>query len=96
LPRKVAQAYPHIDPDFRAATHGDAAPRKCRKLNKLMPRDILVFYFRVKAVHRVSARSALPVGPCTRGAEADVTRGRGETPAAAGSTVCDCNSTKYA
>jgi hypothetical protein len=75
LPRKLAQAHPHIDPDFRAATYGDAAPRKCRQLNKLIPHDILVFYcgltpyppddmprlfaigyFRVKAVHRVSAR----------------------------------------
>jgi Nucleotide modification associated domain 3 len=44
LPRKLAQAHPHIDPDFKTATYGDAAPRKCRQLNKLMPHDFLVFY----------------------------------------------------
>ncbi len=44
LPRKLAQAHPHIDPDFKAATYGDAAPRKCRQIGRLMPHDILVFY----------------------------------------------------
>ena len=44
LPRKLAQAHPHIDPDFKTATYGDAAPRKRRQLSRLMPHDILVFY----------------------------------------------------
>ncbi len=44
LPRRLANVRPHVDPDFKTATYGDAAPRKCRQLNKLLPGDILMFY----------------------------------------------------
>ncbi len=44
LPRKLAALHPHIDPDFKAGTYGDAAPRKRRQLGRLIPGDILVFY----------------------------------------------------
>ncbi len=44
LPRKLAEARPHVDPDFATATYGDAAPRKCGQLSKLNPGDFLVFY----------------------------------------------------
>ncbi len=44
LPARVASLHPHLDPDFRTATYGDAAPRKRRQLLRLGPRDLLVFY----------------------------------------------------
>jgi hypothetical protein len=44
LPRKLAQAYPHTILISGLRTYGDAAPRNCRQLNKLIPHDILVFY----------------------------------------------------
>ena len=44
LPARLAERQPHIDPDFLAATYGDAAPRKRRQLLGLNPGDLLVFY----------------------------------------------------
>jgi 3-methyladenine DNA glycosylase/8-oxoguanine DNA glycosylase len=44
LPVRLAECHPHIDPDFDAATYGDAAPRKRAQLNRLAPGDLLVFY----------------------------------------------------
>lgn len=44
LPARLAQRHPHIDPDFRTATYGDAAPQKRRQLLRLAPGDLLVFY----------------------------------------------------
>jgi Nucleotide modification associated domain 3 len=44
LPARLAERHPHIDPDFRTATYGDAAPRKRRQLLRLAPGDMLLFY----------------------------------------------------
>jgi hypothetical protein len=44
LPARLAARHPHLDPDFRTATYGDAAPRKRRQLRRLAPDDLLVFY----------------------------------------------------
>ncbi|MGH7118976.1 MAG: hypothetical protein ACREFP_08310, partial [Acetobacteraceae bacterium] len=44
LPPRLAACRVHIDPDFGAATYGDAAPRKRRQLAHLAPGDTLVFY----------------------------------------------------
>lgn len=44
LPARLAERHPHIDPDFKTATYGDAAPRKRRQLLHLAPGDLLVFY----------------------------------------------------
>jgi hypothetical protein len=44
LPARLAKRHPHIDPDFRTATYGDAAPRKRRQLLRLTAGDMLLFY----------------------------------------------------
>ena len=44
LPARFAKRHPHIDPDFKTATYGDAAPRKRQQLLRLSPCDILLFY----------------------------------------------------
>ncbi len=44
LPPRLARQHPHIDPDFKTATYGDAAPRKRQLLLRLGPGDLLVFY----------------------------------------------------
>lgn len=44
LPARLAERHPHIDPDFGAATYGDAAEQKRHQLSRLEPGDRLVFY----------------------------------------------------
>jgi hypothetical protein len=44
LPARLTERHPHIDPDFKTATYGDAAPRKRQQLLRLDPGDLLVFY----------------------------------------------------
>jgi hypothetical protein len=44
LPARLAGRHPHIDPDFKSATYGDAAPRKRQQLLRLNSGDLLVFY----------------------------------------------------
>lgn len=44
LPARLASRRTHIDPDFDAATYGDALPRKRLQLDRLGARDLLVFY----------------------------------------------------
>jgi hypothetical protein len=44
LPPRLAARCPHLDPDFRTATFGDAATRKRQQLLRLAAGDVLVFY----------------------------------------------------
>lgn len=44
LPRRLAGAHPHVDPDFQSVTYGDALLRKRRQLSQVQPHDLLVFY----------------------------------------------------
>lgn len=62
LPARLAGLHPHIDPDFRAMTYGDAAPRKRMQLNHLCPGDLLVFYAGLMPVPSVDAPRLFVVG----------------------------------
>ncbi len=44
FPARLAKRHPHIDPDFKTATYGDAARRKRQQLLRLSPGDVLLFY----------------------------------------------------
>ncbi len=44
LPKRLARVHPHVDPDFKSLTYGDALPRKRRQLSRLDQKDLLVFY----------------------------------------------------
>lgn len=62
LPTRLASIHPHIDPDFRAMTYGDAAPRKRMQLNRLCPGDLLVFYAGLTPVPPVATPRLFVVG----------------------------------
>ncbi|MDE2166749.1 MAG: hypothetical protein KGJ66_10500 [Alphaproteobacteria bacterium] len=62
LPARLAGLHPHIDPDFRAMTYGDAAPRKRTQLNRLCPGDLLVFYAGLTPVPPVDTPRLFVVG----------------------------------
>jgi hypothetical protein len=62
LPARLANVHPHIDPDFKVAAYGDAAPRKRRQLGKLTPKDILVFYCGLTPYRQTEAPRLFVIG----------------------------------
>ena len=62
LPARLAKLHPHIDPDFKNYTYGDALPRKRRQLLRLNPGDLLVFYAGLAPEPPVDRRRLFAVG----------------------------------
>lgn len=44
IPKKLCDAIPHIDPEFKTFTYGDPTPNKRKQLARLLPGDLLIFY----------------------------------------------------